>query len=265
VDYRLAARRRQVAEVHARSRFSKLIWALVLGAVAALSVWLFRSPILAIHEVRINGIEGAELAAMLVGAGVEEGKPLVSIRPTRVEEALLSDPRIKEATVTLEWPQRVVVEVVQRRPVAWANVEGSWALVGGDGVALETAAQPASGHPRLEVGWDTEPGADAIGGLAFLSELDPLIGSRTTVIAVSGELWALIDGVNVRLGRPIGMESKARALEAVLAQGVPAGATVNLIAPARPAVSVPSTDVATDLATQPPPNPPPDSQAQVKP
>lgn len=261
VDYRLAARRRHVAEVHARSRFSRLVWALALAAVAALSVWLFRSPVLAVHEISIAGIETAEVEEILLGSGVVEGKPLVSIRPARVEEALLSDPRIREAAVTLEWPQRVVINVVQRRPVAWAPVQGSWALVARDGVALETAAQPASGHPRLELGWEREPGADAIGGLAFLSELDPLIGSRTTVIALAGELWALIDGVTVRLGRPIEMESKARALEAVLEQGVPAGAMINLIAPARPAVSVAPSDPATPLATQPDA----ESQAQVKP
>jgi hypothetical protein len=74
------------------------------------------------------------------------------------------------------------------------------------------------------------------------------------VINVGGELWALIDDVNVRLGRPIAMESKARALEAVLAEGIPKGATINLIAPARPAVSVPALVTTTT-----------NSQAQVKP
>lgn len=257
VDYRLAARRRQVAEVHARSSFSRLVWALGLGLVAALSVWLLRSPILAVGEVSIEGMEAVEVESLLVGSGVEEGKPLVSIRPGRVEEALLSDPRIKQATVTLDWPQRVVIQIVQRRAVAWAGVGGSWSLVAGDGVALETASQPGTGRPRLEMEWGTELSADALGGLAFLSELDPLIGSRTTVVSLAGELWALIDGVRVRLGRPIEMESKARALEAVLDQGVPAGAMVNLIAPARPAVATPATDPALQQTTN--------SQVQVNP
>lgn len=253
VDHRIAARRRQVAEVHARSRFSRLLWLLSLAATAATSVWLLRSPLLALHEVSVGGIDRAEVDGILAGAGVIEGKPMVSIRLDRVEEALLEDPRIKQAAVALDWPQRIVIEVVQRRPVAWAAVGDSWALVGADGVALAMSDRPASGFPRLEVGWGAEPTVEVLGGLAFLSELDPVVGARTTLIAAGGELWALIDGMNVRLGRPVEMESKARALEAVLVEGVPATATINLIAPARPAVSVATTSTTLESLSQPEP------------
>lgn len=253
VDYRMAARRRQVAEVQARSSFSKLLWLLALAATAALCIWLFRSPMLSVQEISIEGIDRAEVERILADSGVSVGRPLVSIRLALVEEALLTDPRVKAATVSLDWPQRVVIDLVQRRPVAWAAVGNSWALVGSDAVAIANAERPASGFPRLLVGWLSEPTPEVLGGLAFLSELDPLIGARTTLIAAAGELWALIDTVNVRLGRPVEMESKARALEAVLAEGVPANATINLIAPARPAVSVATTSTSVDSQSQPQP------------
>lgn len=225
---------------------------MTLAAAAALSVWLLRSPLLALHEVSIHGIDRTEVDTILAQAGVIEGRPLVSIKPNLVEEALLSDPRVKQVEAFIEWPQRIVIEVIQRRPVAWAAVGEIWALVGSDGIALARADRPASGFPRLEVGWQDEPTAEAMGALAFLSELDPVVGARTTLIAAGGELWALIDGVNVRLGRPVDMESKARALEAVLVEGVPPNATINLIAPARPAVSV-TTSTTVDSQSQPEP------------
>jgi cell division septal protein FtsQ len=240
MDHRMAARRRQVAEVHARSRFSRLVWVLALLATSALTVWLLRSPVLAIQRITIEGIEPEQVAATLTEFGVVEGAAMIAVDASELATALETDPRIKQATVEVRWPQEVSITVSQRHPVAWATVAGQWALVAADGVALSTASEPSRGWPRLELSWEADPGAEALGGLAFLSELDPLVGARTTVIAVGGEMWALIEGVRVRLGRPVAMTEKARALEAVLAQGVPADATVNLIAPSRPAVTTPA-------------------------
>jgi hypothetical protein len=49
-------------------------------------------------------------------------------------------------------------------------------------------------------------------------------------------LWARTESVHVRLGVPLDMIAKASALQAVLADGVPAGSVIDLIAPSRPAL-----------------------------
>jgi hypothetical protein len=73
-----------------------------------------------------------------------------------------------------------------------------------------------------------------------LAELAPQPGITVVVTESEGELWADVAGMVVRLGRPIDMEPKARALVALLAEGLPPGATVNLVAPTRPAVIAPA-------------------------
>jgi cell division protein FtsQ len=239
VDRRIAARRRQVAEVQARSSLGRLMWALVLALAAALTVWLFRSPVLAVSSIAVSGFEAAEIDSILSANGVVLGRPMVTVRPAGVERALLADPRIKEASVELDWPQGVVVGIEPRRAVAWANLGGHWGQVGVDGVVMATAPEPSDGLPILEVPWDgSDPSSEALGGLEFLAALDVLVAQQTVVITRGDELWAMLPNVTIRLGRPTDMTAKAMALEAVLTQGVEIGSVVNLLAPTRPAVMV---------------------------
>jgi len=248
IDSRIAARRREVAEVHARSAFTRLFWGLVLALTAALTIWLFRSPVLALSSISVNGFEATELDPILSANGVVLGRPLVTIRPGQVEAALLTDPRIKDVVVQIDWPQSVIIEVEPRQAVAWANLGGSWGQVGIDGVVIATAPEPAVGLPILEVPWeDSAPSQLALGGLQFLGALDVLVAQQTVVITRGNELWAMLPNLSVRLGRPVDMSAKAVALEAVLAQGVESNSTVNLLAPTRPAVL--TTEAAQALAT----------------
>jgi len=250
IDRRLAARRRQVAEVQARSSFNKLMGVLVLALTAALTVWLFRSPVLAVASVSVSGFDAAEVEPILTAIGVVVGRPMVTVRPRNVMAALLSDPRIQGANVRLDWPQEVFIDIESRRAVAWANLGGYWGQVGVDGVVIATAPKPADGLPILEVPWGGEdPGPQALGGLEFLSALDVLVAEQTVVIARGDELWAMLPNLSIRLGRPIDMSAKARALEAVLAQGVEMGSVVNLLAPTRPAVMTQAAQAAANTTT----------------
>jgi hypothetical protein len=56
---------------------------------------------------------------------------------------------------------------------------------------------------------------------------------------VNGELWATVSGYEVRLGRAVEMDAKARSLTALLAQKPHRGSILILIAPAHPAVTPP--------------------------
>jgi hypothetical protein len=134
------------------------------------------------------------------------------------------------------WPQQVLIEVTPRLPVAWLEEGEVWSLVGADAVVLETARQAGTELPILRA--DAE--LSKLGGLAFLAELGPLQFPGALVEARNGEMWAQVGGHDVRLGRPIDMEAKARALTALLARGIEAGARISLIAPTRPAVYPPN-------------------------
>jgi len=244
IDPRLKERRRVVAEDRARrkiGRLLKLIVALVLGGIIA---WILLSPWLSVDEVATAGVVSSKTHSTLAELGVVAGTPMILIRPGQVENALLADPWVKDATVVREWPDRLIVQVEERTALAWVETGGGWAHHAVDGVAL-----PSPDTPDNELAWiqlpevppaDTESSREVLGALEFVAGLAPELRAGTTIrMRVNGEFWAEVSGYEVRLGRAVEMDAKARSLAALLAQNPPRGSVLILIAPAHPARTTP--------------------------
>jgi cell division protein FtsQ len=232
MDRRLEKRRKEVAEGQARSGLFKLLVVLIVASIGGLAIWLFRSPLLSVQEIVVAGAPPHLREQVRSESGIAPGEPLVSVRPVEVEAALGDNPWIASSKVTLQWPQRVLIEISPRLPVAWLDEGNGWTLVGEDAVVLESAREAGTELPILRAHAEVAK----LGGLAFLAELGPLQFPGALVEERDGEMWAQVGGHDVRLGRPVDMEAKARALAALLARGVDAGANISLIAPTRPAV-----------------------------
>lgn len=239
IDPRMTARRREVAETRARSSFSRIIWMLAFTAMAGSGVLLARSPLLAVQHIEVEGMALSEVESIINGAGLVLGRPMLLVKTIGVERALEADSRVKSVEVRLDWPQTALVFIERRIPVAWAPVGEGWGLVATDGVVVAQALVPTLDLGHLDIPMGPNPSAHVIGGLAFLAELAPQPGIAVVVRQEGQELWADVAGTLVRLGRPVEMEAKARALVALLAEGIPSGSTVNLVAPTRPAVVPP--------------------------
>ena len=232
MDRRLEKRRKEVAEGQARSGLFKLLIVLIVASIGGPAIWLFRSPLLSVQEIVVAGAPPHLREQVRSESGIAPGEPLVSVRPAEVEAALGDNPWIASSKVTLQWPQRVLIEISPRLPVAWLDEGNGWTLVGEDAVVLESARQAGTELPILRAHAEVAK----LGGLAFRAELGPLQFPGALVEERDGEMWAQVGGHDVRLGRPVDMEAKARALAALLARGVDAGANISLIAPTRPAV-----------------------------
>ncbi|CAN5270284.1 hypothetical protein BH18ACT5_BH18ACT5_03320 [soil metagenome] len=239
IDRRMLRRRREVAEGRARSNLSRLGLVLISAALIALGVWLFRSPLFAVQQIDVVGAIPHLVDEIRAQSGIDLGQPLVTVRPGQVEKQLTANPWVLSSRVELSWPDRVVIAVEPRLPVAWiSNGVGQWALVGIDGVVLDTASQPGTGMPQVQI--DPARQALLLGGLEFASNIDPLLFGGATIEARGEELWAIVGGYSVRLGRALDMAEKARTLNTILTQGLAPGSIVNLIAPARPAIVPPT-------------------------
>jgi uncharacterized membrane protein YgcG len=78
-----------------------------------------------------------------------------------------------------------------------------------------------------------------LGALEFIDTLPVALGSDALVDERSGELWAVVGGFEVRLGRPVDMSDKALSLATLLEEPLVAGTTINMIAPTNPATVPP--------------------------
>jgi cell division protein FtsQ len=246
IEPRLAQRRLRVAEGHARSNLLRVLWLMVALATLGGAVWLLRSPWLSLVHLEVRGVSSSRTVEILEESGIVAGTPLISVRPAAVEQALVHDPYISEAEVVRQWPNTVNVSIVERAPVAWVPLGEDWALVAEDGVTLRIRSEPDLPLPVLALA-APEEGEQAspvlLGALTFLAELRADIAVRARLEDREGELWMSIDGFEVRLGRPLDMKAKARALTPLLGLEIEPGSLITLIAPTRPAVLPPGAPV----------------------
>lgn len=254
IDPRLVERRRTVAEDNAKRNVGRLLKFLVASIVVGALVWLVFSPWLSVSQVDTTGITTSSGHSILVERSVVAGTPMIRISASGTEAALLEDPWIAEADVTIDWPDRVAVTIVERTPAAWTRTAEGWTRRAVDGVALPSGSEPDPDlawidMPELGSG-EAAPPTDLLGALEFVDTLPSDLRPGTVVFHHEGEIWATVSGHQVRLGRGVDMAAKALSLDALLAEDLPEDAVVVLIAPTNPAYTTPrSRDTADEETT----------------
>lgn len=242
IDPRLEERRRVVAEDRARRKVGHLMRWIVVLVVVGVVAWILLSPWMSAREVRVEGVFASNADSILERLSVVEGRPLVLIRASAVETALEADPYVADATVEVRWPDRVLIEVEERAPLAWVETSGGWSHRALDGVALPSADTPDDTMAWIQLPEAPEKGVSRqmLGALEFVEALPGELRSGATIrMRANGELWGEVGGYEVRLGRAIEMRAKALSLAALLDQHPRPGSTLVMIAPAHPAVTPP--------------------------
>lgn len=243
VDPRIERRRRTVRENTLHGRLRTILWVCVLGAVIGAVVWILQSPLLDVQTIAVYGVSRSSVAETLENAGIEVGTPMVRVNAGELETSLEEDPWVAAARVERTFPHTVEVDISERMVAAGLTYHGGWTLLSTDGIVLGATDSLPDGSARLvmenvDPGPPGEPPQDQMvaGGLEFATALQPDLRGNVSIVIQNGELWASVGAVSVRLGSPLEMTAKAKALEALLETGVPDGSVINLIAPSRPAV-----------------------------
>lgn len=245
VHSRVLERRREVAEDHAKRSMSRLLRMLAVVLPVAVLVWVAFSPWLSVASVSVEGAGSAGAYEILSRHGIVVGTPMILIDTAEAEASLEEDPWVSDASVTLQWPDEVTVVIVEHEPLAWVQTADGWQRRSVDGSALPSPEMPDSSLPSVmipEMG--SRAAADSrelLGALEWIDALPQRLRNGVVVRAEDGELRAEVQGHPVRLGRPVEMTAKAISLTSLLAQQLPAGVEINLVAPTHPAVGGPPT------------------------
>ena len=142
-----------------------------------------------ISEVALDG--GYEIARdeILVLAGITDRSSLLFLDAARTRARLLANPWIADATVLKLYPDRLRVEIKERKPFALWQKDGRVALIAADGAVLEAAVPPRfDGLPRV-VGEGARQSAQDF--LALLARY-PMIAQMTEAsVLVAERRWNL--------------------------------------------------------------------------
>lgn len=162
-----------------RSAFLALLTVGVVGTAA----WLvFFSSVLGVRDIRVAGNLGIPAQQIQLATGVPEGRPLAIVDVDEVEARIKGIRQVESVSVSRNWPGTLVVEIVEREPVAVVPVGPKFALMDRHGVMTEVRDVAPPSLPLLRVD-RPQPG-------------DPATGAALTVIqALSADLTRRIEEV----------------------------------------------------------------------
>ncbi len=117
-----------------RTRLVVVAFALLILASAVLTA--LRSPYFEVERVEVHGTRelATEQVVMLCGLGPRVN--IFDVDLARLAERVMADPMVDKAVATRRLPSTIVVEVVERTPVAVLPYAGYYVRVDGRGVAI---------------------------------------------------------------------------------------------------------------------------------
>jgi cell division protein FtsQ len=226
------------------TRRALLVAGAAVGAAGVLYLVARETPLFAVRSIEISGVRGATAAHVRAALRPLEGKSLLSLHGSDVEDRLAAVPEVQSATYDRAFPNTLRVVVVPERPVAIIRQGASAWLVSARGRVLRSLprgtrrALPRIWLPRsadVQVGATVAPdeGGQAAAALAVARRVG-FRGHVRDVSTTGGSLvFALRSGLQLRLGNEQDLALKL----AVAARILPLahGATyLDVSLPARP-------------------------------
>ena len=126
-----------------------LVLLLVGSAGAAVYSWLGRSSIFSVRDVDMNPCEhvsGDEISGILKGVA---GGNIWSLSKEEIGRRLLSHPFVKEVVVRKSFPDKLVVKIEEREPVAMINLDALYYVDGQGTIFKRLTAYDAKDKPIL--------------------------------------------------------------------------------------------------------------------
>lgn len=230
---RRAFARRQWARRWLRWKF--VLAGLLVVALLAGGVWLlWFSSIFAVTKVEVTGLEDLREQQVLSVVGVTSGDQLVGVDPGDVESRVEAIADVREARVSRKWPDTVVIEVVEREPIAVVEVGGRLRGLDAEGAVFDRFAKPPADLPRVQTAPDA--GREALQEAAAVVEALPAdLAARVDhveVATVDQISLVLRDGRTVVWGSAADSDLKAEVLVAMVANRPEADIDVSV--PGRP-------------------------------
>jgi cell division protein FtsQ len=212
---------------------------LLFGAWA----WLRDSSLASVDQVTITGESGGDAGAIRSALrSAARNMTTLDVHVDQLRTAVAPFPEVRRLRVRTAFPHRMVIEVIEQRPVALIDVAGRQIPVAGDGTILRAvtvgSALPAIPLSVLPVGRHLREGGAAQAVALLATAPYELLSKISQVTSVSGHgLVAQVrNGPSIYFGDTTQVAAKWVATTDVLGDPASAGAAyVDVTDPSRPA------------------------------
>lgn len=205
-----------------------------LGVLAVLVVVAYFVPLLSVKEVKVEGAQHADPAAVSESAEISAGDNMLRVDTAGAAQRVSQVPWIDKVTVSRSWPNTISIEVVENKAVGYVMDGDTPNAVSADGRVFLQGAQP-EGVPEFERAKLEDTAAIAAAAEAVAALPDDLRGQLERVEVPDAESVALFfpEGREVYWGSSERADEKAEATRIVLTRE---GARWNVSNPAMPTV-----------------------------
>lgn len=221
------ARRRRL-----RAAAPWLATAIVL-AVGAGTGWLvLNTALLGVDRIKVEGAHLVSADQVRQAAAVPLGSPLARVDSRAVQRRVLAAlPPVRTVRVRRGWPSTLVLQVVERTPVAVVPRDHGFVLVDADGVGYLTTPTRAPGLPLVKLANPAAGDATTRAALTVLAALTPRLRDGLGALVADAPTrirLEMTDGRVVIWGDATENADKARVATSLL--GRP-GTTIDVSAP----------------------------------
>ncbi|AQS60491.1 cell division protein FtsQ [Desulforamulus ferrireducens] len=221
------------------------VFFILLVAVAAYVI--LQSPIFEIREFVVTGNRQLPKEDLIKYSGLNYGANLFKVNLSDAEEKLSLVPLVKKATMERVLPDKIVINVVERKAVALVPWENSFIKVDSDGVYLQkgqiasalpiiTGLQIKANGPGKKIDSEHLPVA-----LNALTQLPRTLVMNLSEININeaGQIYLYtIDGVQGRMGLPTDLPYKANVFQQVISSIEQPGDEIEYVDLSNPKVPV---------------------------
>jgi cell division protein FtsQ len=224
-DRRFRLRRIAVRRAEGRRRLRIVGWILLPLAIVGAILAVLASSLFGVRNIEIDGARYTAKSTLDAADDLVRGKSVFSLDLGAVEEVLKADPWVRDAQAKRRFPSTVVLDIAERKPIAWyLGADNQARMIDIDGrVITVLAGQPTAYTQITGIGPDLPAGAQAddayTAAAQVAASLPPEVAPLMLNMGVTGGtdlLMTLRTGTVVTFGRPTDLRSKMVALVLVL-------------------------------------------------
>lgn len=129
-------RERRIAEARKKRQVRMVLAIVLVGALAATTIALYRSQLFDIRTVQVVGVEHLTADAIRARAAVPSDATLLRFPARNIERRLLSYAWVSDVQVTRDFPHTLRVRIVERKPAALVDTGKAFWIVDYQGMVL---------------------------------------------------------------------------------------------------------------------------------
>ncbi len=216
--------RRFMARARQRKLRAVLPWMVTAGVllVVGLLAWtMYGTAAFSVREVRVVGGATVTPDQVRAAVAVADRTPLAGLDLDEIRKRVEALPPVDRAVVSRDWPSSLVVQVVERTPVAVVPRGDTFELLDGDGVAYTTVTDRPAGLPLAKLANPGPSDVNTRSALTVVAALSDELREQLVAVSVTGPARITLQLKRDReifWGDDTESEAKARAATALLSR-----------------------------------------------